>query len=576
MSGHPRLYRRNATYYHRAAIPVDIKGTYPKTEETFSLKTKDYREALRLVRIKAVEVDRKFEDHRQEIAKLAEPALEELSEEQLTLIHDVYYAHLLQEDEETRLEGFEDNDEAESLLPVPTFEEYSNEIGEDLESSKALLARGKSSNFLDDEAEEVLSWSNVNLSLEHNSPSWRLVKRELVKAQIRASQAKRERNAGEIIETPKAPAVGKKNMKASSSPLLSVASRDWIEEKSRTSWVSKTKREHEVWMRHFIDIAGDKPINEYAKSDARAFKAVLMSIPPNWSTKRKLKGIRTLSDAAEKASRLGLSAMSDKNVNKLLGFVGSFWSWAEGQFDDVPENLFKGIQLKINQRAREEREPFTSDELRAIFHAPIYTGCRSQRYWGQPGNVVLRDTGLFWLPLISLFTGARMGEIIQLQTSDVKSTGDITYFNLTANADDQHLKTKASWRSIPVHPQLIQMGFMDLVSTRRTEKSQRLFPDLKKGNDGYWSSGFSSPFRRFLISVGVKREKNAFHSFRHNFEDACRDSKVPSDIMDALQGHIESGMKARYGSGHRLDRLDEAMKKVEYRGLDLSHLMVTN
>lgn len=51
MPGHPRLHRRGSTYYHRAAIPVDIADSYPKTEETFSLKVKDYREALKLVRI---------------------------------------------------------------------------------------------------------------------------------------------------------------------------------------------------------------------------------------------------------------------------------------------------------------------------------------------------------------------------------------------------------------------------------------------------------------------------------------------------------------------------------------------
>ncbi|MEQ8321851.1 MAG: hypothetical protein RH946_16425 [Rhodospirillales bacterium] len=46
MPAHPRLYRRGATYYHRAAIPVDIKDTYPKSEETFSLGTKDHAEGL--------------------------------------------------------------------------------------------------------------------------------------------------------------------------------------------------------------------------------------------------------------------------------------------------------------------------------------------------------------------------------------------------------------------------------------------------------------------------------------------------------------------------------------------------
>lgn len=49
MPGHPRLYRRGAVYWHRAAVPVDIKDTYPKAEDTFSLRTKDHREALKLV-----------------------------------------------------------------------------------------------------------------------------------------------------------------------------------------------------------------------------------------------------------------------------------------------------------------------------------------------------------------------------------------------------------------------------------------------------------------------------------------------------------------------------------------------
>jgi hypothetical protein len=58
MTGHTRLYRRGAMYYHGAAVPQDIKATYPKTEETFSLGTKDYQEALRRVRLETVKVDR--------------------------------------------------------------------------------------------------------------------------------------------------------------------------------------------------------------------------------------------------------------------------------------------------------------------------------------------------------------------------------------------------------------------------------------------------------------------------------------------------------------------------------------
>ncbi|WP_146193181.1 DUF6538 domain-containing protein [Maritimibacter sp. 55A14] len=49
MPGHARLYRRGAVYYHRAAVPQDIVETYGKREETFSLQTRDYTEALRKV-----------------------------------------------------------------------------------------------------------------------------------------------------------------------------------------------------------------------------------------------------------------------------------------------------------------------------------------------------------------------------------------------------------------------------------------------------------------------------------------------------------------------------------------------
>ncbi|WP_375342427.1 DUF6538 domain-containing protein [Yoonia maricola] len=64
MSGHTRLYRRGAVYYHRAVVPQDIVATYGKREETFSLRTRDHAEALRRVRIEAVRVDRKFDEHR--------------------------------------------------------------------------------------------------------------------------------------------------------------------------------------------------------------------------------------------------------------------------------------------------------------------------------------------------------------------------------------------------------------------------------------------------------------------------------------------------------------------------------
>lgn len=119
---------------------------------------------------------------------------------------------------------------------------------------------------------------------------------------------------------------------------------------------------------------------------------------------------------------------------------------------------------------------------------------------------------------------------------------------------------------------IIGPGLLDHVARQTRRGEQRLFPEMKMGEDGYYSSPHSKRFRRFLVAIEVKTRKNAFHSFRHCFENACRDSDISKEVMDALQGHGEEGMSGRYGRGFFLKKLAEAMARLRYEGLDLSHL----
>ena len=570
MPGHPRLYRRGATYYHRAAIPVDIKDTYPKAEETFSLRTKDYQEAVRRVRVAAVEVDRKFDDHRRQLAQQSKPPVKELSDAEIKRIGEVYYAHLLDEDEDTRLHGFYDEDGPLPETPLPTFEEYADLHDAIDNVTRHDFARGKVDTFYASEAEEVLSWDNVNLRLDPASPSWRKLARELQAASIKAVQAIRERNQGEVVVTPQTSGLEPQ----SRSPLLSIAVEEWAAEKARTSWVAKTEHEHRTWISHFIAVIGDRTLDAYTKSDARAFKAILLKLPANWNKYAELQGL-PVDKAAAKADKLGLEPMSDSNVNKLLGFVGSFWNWASKHYDEAPASPFRGLKISQRKRVRDERDPFTVDELNAIFSAPLYTGCKSIHHWQKPGNLIPRDSGLYWVPLISLYTGARLGEIIQLYVEDVRDEHGIVFFDINDHGDDKRIKTAYSERSVPIHKHLLEIGIMDLVEKRRRQGQKRLFPDLPMGEDGYYSSPFSKKFSRFLKTVGVKHKKNAFHSFRHSFEDACRDSDIPTEVMDALQGHGPEGMSKRYGRGYYLTKLNEAMERFQIRDLELGHLKIS-
>ena len=590
MPGHPRLYRRGATYYHRAAIPVDIKDSYPKTEETFSLKTKDYQEALKLVRRAAVEVDERFEIHRKQLQGRASlPVTAELTDAQIRQIGQRYYATLLDEDDDVRLEGFgsepkqpflvpEDMDldelnklVAERLERKDTFEEREEDL-KDIESQiRSDYARGIIPDYVMDEVDEVLSWDGIDIQLDGKSPSRRKLARELQASMIKAYETEGKRNQGEIIETPD---IGGSSTHNPAVPFLSSAAEEWMIEKSRGSWAEKTAKEHSVWMNHFIGITGDRPLIEYSKSDGRLFKSILLKLPANWSKIKHLKDL-DISRAADKAHHDGMKPMSNSNVNKLLAFIGSFWSWAEVNYDECPANPIKGLKIKVKKQPQEERDPFTLKELQAIFHAPIYSGCKSAHHWKTPGPNVLRDSGLFWVPLISLFTGARSGEIIQLNTEDVSQDEGVWLFHLKKERDekDKKIKTTSGYRRIPIHKILIDIGLLDHIKLRGKSGDKRLFPDLKIGVDGYYSSPFSKYFKRFLESVDAKHKKNAFHSFRHNFEDACRNSGVTFEVMNTFQGHRQPGMAGRYGSGYSIKVLAEEMAKVRYEGLDLGHLM---
>lgn len=92
------LTSRNGTYYFRRRIPLELLPHYaPKLEITFSLKTKDLKEAERLSRVEAVRLDTEFERFRN---NLTATPLDSISRETIKKLTDAWKAQVLEEDEE--------------------------------------------------------------------------------------------------------------------------------------------------------------------------------------------------------------------------------------------------------------------------------------------------------------------------------------------------------------------------------------------------------------------------------------------------------------------------------------------
>jgi integrase len=223
-------------------------------------------------------------------------------------------------------------------------------------------------------------------------------------------------------------------------------------------------------------------------------------------------------------------------------------------------------QIRIARDARQKsRVAFSSEDLERIFNSPIYT----DRYRPIAGG----KEACYWLPLLALFTGARVEELAQLLVDDIRNADGLGwYINISDEAAHSQLKNAASRRRIPLHRTLIDCGFLDYAESTRADTL--LFPALKPNPrrklGGYFSTFFSAYLRQ---RVRITDRRKVFHSFRHTFKDICRRVGIDEAVHDALTGHTAPHAGRRYGNEYYpLEPLFAAIEQFEIQNLDLSHL----
>ena len=322
-----------------------------------------------------------------------------------------------------------------------------------------------------------------------------------------------------------------------------------------------------TWALSVVDPA--KRIDHVTKEDVRAVRDLFGALPKNMDKNPMTKNL-----TAAEAAKVGgnMEKLAPKTQRKrFAAFTGLLrWSVSEGYAD-----VFVGDGIGIIAKAKKvkERKPYSPEQLKQVFACPLYTGRKSLSHYNISGQVLRKDY-LFWVPLIALFAGMRAGEILQLTKSDIKIDADIPYFDITKWEDvqdevDKSLKTEASERRVPIHSTLLDIGFLDYVAA---QPKGRIFARAKQGSDGTYTQYYSKQWRMTAQKAGFYTPQTVFHSFRHNFVDACRNAKVPENIAMQLVGHKDQKTHGGYGSGASLTVLHEEIERVRYVGLDLSHL----
>jgi integrase len=330
----------------------------------------------------------------------------------------------------------------------------------------------------------------------------------------------------------------------------------------------KTRKKYRANFDMLIEWFGAaRPIASITRGECRTFRdEVVCKLPRHRFQKL---GDIPLRDALQLADLNEMDRIHAKTQNLIIDNVQGVFEWAvkEGA---RPDNPAKHLRIRVN-RKKKARLPFDAAHLQNIFSAPLYTGCKNdQEGYAKPGSARPRGHR-FWLPLIGLFTGMRLNEICQLRTESVTQREGIwTFVIQESDEDGVTLKTDASERFVPVHPTLIKIGFIDHVRGRAGKKW--LF-DLNREGRHNGSDPVSKWFARFLDKVGLNKPGLVFHSFRHTFRDALRQCGVDPERSLALGGWSDSLVGNQYGRGHGVRSLFEALSRVSYPELDLSHLM---
>lgn len=245
----------------------------------------------------------------------------------------------------------------------------------------------------------------------------------------------------------------------------------------------------------------------------------------------------------------GLSA---KTINETyLAAAKAVFRWAKSK-RFIPINPALEAP-KVSRRGDDEegKRGFTVAEARVVLTASMKETTPARR----------------WATWLLAHTGARAGEIMQLRRQDVKQEPESGIWYLDISPAAGRLKNKPSARVVPVHSQLIDLGFLEWVTA---QPNNRLFYEEREGEalDGKRSRKSVAVNRlgdwvRGLGLPGVlSGEVSPNHGWRHRFITEMSNREITETVRKRITGHALEGQDNRYVGQIVMERLQSAVERM--------------
>jgi integrase len=234
----------------------------------------------------------------------------------------------------------------------------------------------------------------------------------------------------------------------------------------------------------------------------------VLGIQPGWTVRQLISAVKAKTVKTKDGKPL--SCLNPLTVSGYMVVTRQFLKFAAKKFAVHPMAYEPRAGSASAPKTRgKARDPFDDADMKTIFESPYMVQAQYLHAYQ------------YWIPLLSAFTGARIGEVSQLHVADVMEMDGIPMFDITdiqAAADDEgdgdteengemdldgasgkRLKNVGSRRKVPIHSKLIALGFLDYVQHRKDAKAVYVFELNREGRDGVWWSSNFGHINRWLI-----------------------------------------------------------------------------
>ncbi len=260
----------------------------------------------------------------------------------------------------------------------------------------------------------------------------------------------------------------KQGTEPASEKVLSELMDAYLSENQLKGWKTRTIKQYEHSLFIALHHLGDGPVSSLNRTQGRELRATLV---------RLAKG-KTQADITAKGLMACLTdndahRISVTTANNHMNRLREFFRWCESM-GFIERNPLPDDNLPAPKSAKiAKRDPITDHEAKQIFSHRLFVEQRGVK------TKQIQHASHFWLPLIAAYSGMRLGEISQLQVSNIRQISGINCFVVERSTDDQYIKTPNAVRAIPIHNELLRIGFLDFVDYIRSKGGKRLFNNIK-------------------------------------------------------------------------------------------------